>query len=379
MKQTCCVLCLIVAFLFFPITVTATEPENIDLSPFLESIDQDDLLKALPERTRRDLEELGLDEIESIGAEQFSPQRIIQHVLSAIKREADRPLRSLAQIMGAVILAAFLEAIKTTAEPNKGISQIFGVTSVLLICTALAQPILDCITDTAETITACSDFILSFLPVYTGVIIAGGQAATASTTQLFLFWACQAASQFAADMLVPLVGGYLAICLAGSAAPFLDLSGIISSIKNIASWALGLLMTLFVGALTLSSVISVGGDNLATRTARFMIGSFVPVVGGALSEAFTTAQGCLHLLKTSVGIYGVVISSVLFVPVMARLVVWHLTVDLSSTAAQVLGLSKISQMFKAISSSLGILLAILFCFMLILVVSLTLVLLVGGK
>ena len=110
-----------------------------------------------------------------------------------------------------------------------------------------------------------------------------------------------------------------------------------------------------------------------------MLGSFVPVVGGALSEAFTTAQGCLHLLKTSVGIYGVVVSAVLFLPVIARLIVWYITVNLSSSASQVLGLSKISQFLKAISSALGILLALLFCFMLILIISLTLVLMVGGK
>lgn len=378
MKRGYCLFAVFLLFLVFPLSASAEET-GYDISPFLESIDQEDLMKALPEPTQQELKELELEKIEDIKSEAFSPGRMFRYIISVIKKEAARPLRSLAQIMGAVIVVAFLEGIKTTAEQNKGISQVFGLTSILLICTSIAQPVLDCITDTAGAISACSDFILSFLPVYTGVIIAGGQAATASTTHMFLFWACQLASRFAADMLVPLVGFYLAVCLAGAVSSSLDLSGIIALVKNIVSWALGLMMTLFVGALTLSSFISAGGDNLGVRAARFMLGSFVPVVGGALSEAFTTAQGCLHLLKTSVGIYGVVVSAVLFLPVIARLIVWYITVNLSSSASQILGLSKISQFLKAISSALGILLALLFCFMLILIISLTLVLMVGGK
>jgi stage III sporulation protein AE len=353
-------------FFVFPLSAAAeSTPAQYDISPFLESLDNQELWKVLPEHTQSELKKLNLDEINIEQLKELSPEQIFYYVSSTVKKEIAQPLSKLTQIIGVILLVAFLEGTKTTVEPNKSVAQVFEISSVVLISTAVAQPVLDCITDTVEAIGACSDFILSFLPVYTGVLIAGGQAATASTTHIFLFWFCQVASQFAADILVQLLGFYLAICLAGSAVPVLNLSGIISWVKNAASWALGLMMTLFVGALTISSFVSAGGDNLSTRAARFMLGSFVPVVGGALSEAFSTAQGCLHLLKTTVGMYGVVVSALLFLPVIVRLIVWYFTVNLSSSVSQILGLSKITDLLKGIASSLGLLLALLFCFMLI--------------
>ena len=377
MKKIISMVLAVSALMCCGLPVQAEDTEQIDLSPYLETIDGQALLDALPEATRRELEQLGLDEPNPESILKQTPQSIFEYLKTKLGAEIRKPIVSIAQVLGAVVLAAFLEGVRTIAEQEKGLSQVFGVVAALTVCGSLAAPVTQCITQASEAIGACADFILSFLPVFTGVLTACGQPATASTAHLFLFWMCQVVSQFAANTLVPLLGFYLAVNLASAAVSSLNLSGIASMVKSMVTWALGLMMTLFVGLLTMSSVVSAGGDSVAVRAAKFMIGSFVPVVGGALSDAFTTAQGCLHLLKSTLGVYGLIASGVLFLPTVCQLVVWYAAVNLAAAAGEVLSLKKIAALLKAVASSLGILLALIFCFALVLVVSMTMLLLVG--
>ena len=352
------------------------ETGQADLAPYLDSLDMTEVERALPERTRRALRELGING-PADAADLQTPQSYVSAIGRLLRQSAKQPFQALARVLGAVVLAAFFEALRCAAVPEDGLGQVFGVTAALAVCAMLSGPVAGCVTAAAGAIRGCASFILSFLPVFTGVLTAAGQPATAAACNLFLFWMCQAASQFAANTLVPMVGLYLAVCVAGAAAPELNLAAAAGMVRSVVTWALGLTMTLFVGLLTVSSLVSASGDTLGVKTARFLLGSFVPVVGGTLSDAFTAAQGCLKLLKTTLGVYGVLAVGAMFLPTLCQLAAWYLTTNLSAAAGDVLGLTRIGGLLRAFASALGILLAMVCCFVLLTVVSLTLMMLLG--
>ena len=334
-------------------------------------------MEVLPKHTREDLLELGLEDADPQEIRDIDFSSILNYIVDQIKNQINNPMKCLAQMLGVVILLAILEAIRTTSENNKSLTQVFAVVSVLVVCTFIAKPLIGCIEDTSQIIMDCSQFILSFLPVFTGLLAACGQAGTASVTHVFLFWVCQLASQFASEILIGMVGLYLALSIAAAASPNLKVDHISKSIKTVVSWALGFTMTVFVGVLTLSSVVAASGDNIGTRTARFFLGSFVPVVGGALSEALSTAQGCLRMVRSSIGAYAIVVVVVLFLPVMIRLICWYIAAGISSVISTLLGLEGVGALTKSMGTAVGILLALLLCFLLILLVTVTLVLMLG--
>ena len=375
MKQWTAMLVFLV--LFCSVGLTARADGQADAASFAESIGEEELMEALPEKVRQELAALGMDRLSPDLVLRQTPDRVVQRIAAQIKEALGQPLSSLAGVLCAVLLAALLEQIGCLSPGGREISEVYTVVSAVAVCGAMAAPVSRCIAETASSLAACADFMLSFLPVFAGVVTACGQPVTASTTQVFLFWVCQLVSRFASSVLVPMAGAYLSVNLASAACPSLGLSGLTGAMKKTVTWALGLCMTLFVGILSMSSLVSAGSDGVSVRAARFLIGSFVPVVGGALSEAYTTARGCLHLLKTTLGAYGMAAAGVLFLPTVCRLGVWSFASGLASAAAQILGLTKIGELLKAVSAVLGILLALVFCFMLLLVVSLTLILLVG--
>ena len=189
--------------------------------------------------------------------------------------------------------------------------------------------------------------------------------------------ACQVVAQIVSSVLVPLMGIYLAFCIAGSLAPGIDVNAVAQVIRKTVSWALGLLLTIFVGLLSLQTMVASGSDTVVSKTAKFLIGSFVPVVGSALSDAFVATQGYMKLLKTTVGVFGVLVAAMTFLPILLQTVMWYLAVNLSSALGEMLGVKPVAQILKSASATLGVLIAVILCFALLIIISTSLVLIIS--
>ena len=215
-------------------------------------------------------------------------------------------------------------------------------------------------------------FILTYIPVFAGVITASGQPMTGAAYNLFLFWMCQVTAQLVTTLFVPLLCAYLALSLLSVVCPKLNLSGLVGGIKTFVTWSLGLILTIFVGLMSIQSVVASSGDSIAVKTTKFFIGSMIPVVGGALADLFVAAQGCIQLVKGTLGAFGVIVTALTFLPVLIRTGVWYLTINVSSILSELFNLPQITKLLKALSSTLGILVAVLLYDALLVIISTTL-------
>lgn len=350
--------------------------QEVDLAPQLEAVGFGKLGDLIPEEAKESLEQGGLGQVLE-GEIALSPSQVLQSVENAVKGQLKVPLGALAMVGAVVVLAAFLDGMHTAAADGGSVASLYSVTASLVVCASVAAPVIGCITATAKAIQDCAGFVTGFIPVFAGVLTVGGQAVTATTYHLFLFSLCQVVSRVSATILVPLLGVYLALCLTAAAVPSLNLGPLSATVKTAAGWLLGLLMTVFVAFLTVQTVVASSGDTVATKTTKFLIGSFVPVVGGALADAFMAAQGCLQLLKATVGAYGMVVALFIFLPVLTKVLLWYLVMQVSGGLAALFGLSQVSGLLKAFSTTLGFLMALILSFALIVTISTTLILLVG--
>ena len=134
----------------------------------------------------------------------------------------------------------------------------------------------------------------------------------------------------------------------------------------------------FTSLLALQSIISTAADGAGTKAAKFVVSSFVPVVGGALSDALTTVQGCIKLLKSGVGAFGLLAAAFIFLPVILQCCLWILSLNLCAGFGDIFALKEISGLLRACCRVLETMLAIIFCCMTIMIVSTVLVLVIGG-
>lgn len=115
---------------------------------------------------------------------------------------------------------------------------------------------------------------------------------------------------------------------------------------------LGLIFTLFVGVLSIQGVGGAVADGVSLRTAKYMTGAFIPVVGSMFSDALEAVVGGSLLLKNAVGILGVLV--IIIISLFPALKIFAITIIYKVSAAiiQPLGNSKIADTLESISNSL---------------------------
>ncbi len=355
----------------------AAEIQDFDMQEQLDALGADELMQQVPQGARELLEEVQLDNISPETLLNLSPRAFFKTLWELLVRQVKTPVVVLTTVLGIIILCSLLEGFGT-AVGESAANPVFTTVSVLCILTSIAVPILDCIIQTSEAVRQASMFMLSFIPMFSASLMAAGQPITGATYNMFLFTTCQIVSQVVAQTLVPLMGVFLALCFTGAVVPAINISSATSTIKSVVSWVLGFISTIFVGLLSIQTMVAQSADSVSTRAAKFLLGSFVPVVGSALSEAYTAAQGCLRLLKTSLGAYGIIVAALTFLPILLQTVIWLLLTNFAVIGSDILGVPKVSSILKSCSSVLGILIAVILSYVLLIIVSTTVILVTSG-
>lgn len=370
MKRVLVLFIIAMLLLFITLPIAAQEP---DLQPQLDAIGADELLDRLPDDAKHLMDDSGITKIDYKQMLSLTPSEFFHQLWQMVLERIKMPLTVFCSVLGTILLCALLDSLKTSLWEGT-LSTVFSGVSVVCVAAVITRPIIDCITTTARSIHDCSNFILTFIPVFSSVVTVSGQPVTATTYTAFLFAACQVVSQIVASTLVPLMGIYLAFCIVGNLAPGIDITAVAKVIKSTVTWALGLLLTLFVGLLSLQTMVASGSDTVASKAAKFLIGSFVPVIGGALSDAFTATQGYMKLLKTTVGAFGILVALMTFLPVFLQTTIWYLTVNITAAVSEMLGVKQVSEILKSSAAALGVLVAVILCFALLVIISTSLVL-----
>jgi stage III sporulation protein AE len=345
---------------------------------------QNELLDALPEDVRGLLQENDITP-DNAGALGLSPFAVIRGLWDILMGELTRPLRMLAALTGVILLCAVAETLRdgagggALAGANRA-SDTFGIVGVLAGAGLMVMYISDIVVRTAATLGTGGAFLLTFVPVFAGIMAISGQLTTASVFSASLIAAGQVFVYITSVVLAPLTSVILGVSAAGAISPDLKIDALAETIKKIIVWTLGLLVTVFTGLLSLQSFISSSADTVAMKAMRFTVSSSVPFVGGAVGDALAAVRGSVNLLRNSTGTFGIIAGLAIIVPTLVSVFCHKLALGIAAAVAGVFGLPRLSALLKSGESVMGIVFALLFCFALIVVISVGLMLLIwnGG-
>lgn len=334
----------------------------------------DELEGYLPEETREYFKDNNIDPLKSGWTDSLEPKNVFTHILSFLKSGAKGPFAA-----GSVIVAIILVSSALNGMDIRGASSVAtGYAVSLTAAAAVITPIFSVISAGANALKGCAAFMVAFVPVFAVIVASSGAAATSASMSGLLLGACQVVNLIADFVIMPLMGGYLAISIASNVSPLVENSGLASGIKKICYWVMSLLTTVFLGILSIQTAVNASADTLSLKTAKFIIGSSVPMAGTALSEALTTVTASMGMLKTTVGIYGVIACAAVFLPILAELVLWRLTFNITATISDLMSVPKISSVLRSADTVLSVLIGIILLTAAMFIISLGVVLAAGG-
>ena len=145
-----------------------------------------------------------------------------------------------------------------------------------------------------------------------------------------------------------------------------------------AKWMVSLISMLLGGVLGLQSLLAQGSDSLALQTGRFLTGS-IPIVGQLASSAAGSVLAGLRVLKGTLGAAAIGFLVIQFGPVLLQCAVYELCLRLSGALAEALGLESSRDVLNGLAEGVGLCMAILILFFLMVVLVTAFMILLGGS
>lgn len=330
----------------------------------------------MPLNAKEFLEENGIKASEPEGILKVTPKDVLSYIWDSFKSELKAPLKTAGILLGIVMLASLFESIGDFVVKDE-LSKVYEVFIVLLIVTAAAKPIASCMERISAAISDGGNFMLCYVPVFSGILAASGGASAAVSYQMIVLFAAELFVQLSGKLFIPAVSVALGLTALDGISPAVSLSGLNRGIKKAVTWGVGMMMTVFVGLLTVQSLVGTSVDTVAVKAAKFAVSSMVPLVGGALSEAYSTLRGSMGILRSGIGTFGIISLLVTMLPPLLSAGAMQLSVLIAATGAEILGVKSAEEYLKNLSSILGTAVSLLLCFGLMLIVSTAIVMMVG--
>lgn len=373
MKEAFFAFCLLFCVGFLPaLAQSSMYEEQLSISG------AEDLMKALPADAQELLSEMEISLSQPASLSGLGFETVLQKLSDLFAENSDGPLTALTVMMGIVMVAALFGGLEGGGL-TLSLRQSYQQVAVLASGGALLVPLSALLQQAQETVDSVVVFMGSYVPVYAGVLAVSGSVTGAVSYQTILLTVIQLMTWLLRGAVLPLLLLSLGLGCAGAVTEGFPLQGISNGIHKTILWILGLLSTVFAGLLSLQQMVTAAGDTLSGRAVKFSLASFVPVVGGLVSEAYSTVVGCAGLLRSTVGAFGVVATVLVVAPPLVSCICWNLCLQLAATGAGLFRLAPLEVLCKTASGVVKVLIALLAVFALLMIVSTTVVVYAAGR
>lgn len=334
---------LILVLLFILIfNVTAFAKENDDYKNIIDEVGSS---------TQDLLENAGINDVDFDELFNLSPRKVIDLLVGVFRGQLKQPVRS----AGIVMSIAVLSALFRTLCPKK-LSQdsyySFAEGSVIIISVII--PLSESITSSASSVKLLSDFMLTYIPVFTGVVSASGQAMSAFAYSGVMLTFSELCAKASTLFLIPLITIITTVNVFAMIDNNSGATQIVKVIKRIVTVLLTIVSGVFVGLVNIKSNLAAAADSVAVKGVRLLSGSVIPVIGGALGEALTSVLATFSMIKSTIGVFGIIAIILIVLPSVVQLLCWYFSLLVCSLICSAAGNDNMSNVMSNLSSCVSL-------------------------
>ncbi|MBQ2938145.1 MAG: stage III sporulation protein AE [Clostridia bacterium] len=288
---------------------------------------------------------------------------IYKNILSLLGTEVQTGIKSLISILVIIIIHSILKSISESLE-NDNISKLIYYVQYIAIVTVIMSNFSDIINMVKETTVNLVGFMNTLIPVLVSLMLYTGSITTTSILEPIILFLINFIGNLVQDILIPIILIITSISIISKISDNVQVEKIAKFLKSSTIWALGLVLTIFVGIVSLEGTLASSIDGITAKTAKTIVSSAIPVVGKILGDVVDSVLGCGVILKNAVGFVGVIIIIGICILPILKLAVLTFSYKLVSSISEVIADSKIvkllDQMADVFKILLGILVAISF-------------------
>ncbi len=291
-------------------------------------------------------------------------------------------VRNTLKILASILIIIVIHSIfKTVSENlgNKGISQITYYVQYILIVTILMSNFTEIIAMTRTTIQNLVIFMNSLIPILITLMITTGSIVSANVVQPVLLFSISFIGNIISAVILPIVLVSTTLGIVSQISDKMQIGKLAKFFNSSVVWVLGIILTVFVGMLSLEGTLSSGVDGLTAKTTKAVVSNFIPVVGKVLGDSIDTVLGCASILKNAVGFIGVIVVMGICITPIIKLTVLSILYYLAAALCEPIADGKVIKLLEQMGSTFKILLAVTFAVAVMLIIGITLVIKISNS
>ena len=372
------IILIFILILIIPTNALAETEEEI-MSSTQEKFNISGFINQAQEYTGDFFEDMDLSDIFNQAVQgKVNNQTIYKKIIKILGNEVSSNIKILISILVIIVIHGILKSI-TDSLDNSNVSQIIYFVQYILIVTLIMSNFTEIIKLIKETANNLVGFINLLMPLLLTLMVYTGNITTSSVLEPIVLFISNFIGNIIVDALIPIVLIIVVFSIISKISDRVQVEKISKFLKSGVVWFLGIVLTIFVGVVSLEGTLSSSVDGVTAKTAKAVVSSVIPVVGKVLGDVVDSVLGCGVILKNAVGVVGViVIIGICILPVL-KIATLSIMYSLASAVVQPVADDKIVKLLDEMSGVFKLLLAILCSLSVILIIGVTLVIKISNS
>lgn len=299
-------------------------------------------------------------------------QTIYKKVIKLLGQEVSSSLKTLISILVIIVIHGILKSITDSLE-NNNVSQIIYFVQYILIVTLIMSNFTEIINLVKETANNLVGFINVLIPLLLTLMVYTGNIATSTILEPIILFVSNFIGNIISNVLIPIVLIIVVFSIISKISERIQIEKLSKFLKSGVVWFLGVVLTIFVGVVSLEGTLSSSVDGVTAKTAKAAVSSVIPVVGKVLGDVVDSVLGCGVILKNAIGFVGVIVIVGICIMPIIKIATLSIIYSLASAVVQPVADEKIVKLLDEMSGVFKLLLAILCSLSVILIVGITMV------
>ncbi|HEX2926323.1 MAG TPA: stage III sporulation protein AE [Ruminiclostridium sp.] len=227
--------------------------------------------------------------------------RTVRYLLKEVFLNAD----ILIKIIILTILCAVLKNLQSSFV-SEGVGELAFFVCYIVLVSILMVSFSSAMKMCIEIIDNMVSFMHSIIPLLITLLATSGSISSAGVFEPVLVMLVEVGATVIKNFFIPLIFLMTILNIVNNISDKIQLTRLSGFMKQICSWGLGLILTIFIAIVSIQGSMGAVVDGVTSKTAKFALGTFIPVVGKYLADAADTVVGCTLVIKNASGLIAMI-------------------------------------------------------------------------
>lgn len=297
------------------------------------------------------------------GDKQFSPKEWFLAFIQFLFHELLVHGRLLGTIILLTVFSMILQNLQNAFEQRTVSKVAYAITYMVIIILAL-NSFRVAIQYTEDAITDMIHFLIALVPMLLALMASVGGLTSVAFFHPLIVFLINTSGILVKYFVLPMLFLSALLLIVSTLTEHYKVTQLGRLLRNISIGTLAVFFAVFLGVMSVQGASSAVTDGVTLRTAKFITGNFIPVIGRMFTDATDTVISASALLRNTVGIAGVVILLAICAFPAIKVIVLALIYNIAAAVLQPLGGGPVIECLNIIGKS------VLFIFAALAIVSL---------